>query len=372
MPTSPDVLVDRARTETGWSDFGPDGWQEGLDRFLEAAAVDLGADRDAVAAVEAVAARRLTNRLRIERWYARNPAPTPEVEGPVVILGLPRTATTALLHVLALDPRFRCPRWSEVHDPVPDDTSATARDDRLMRAQGRSDERHIRSVDGPMEDVHIPALHFHNQELGLPLPTFTSWWRDADFAGTVAYHERVLRLLHARRPPYRWLLKAPQYIFQAASLARHYPGARFVMTHRDPAEAFPSTCSTVAKAQRDSVPTRTPDPHVLGRDLLDHFVAGTRRVIADREHIGEHRFHDVGQREFETDPIATVERVYDFLGLRLTDDVRASMTRWAAENRRGARGQHRYTPEEYGHTTAEIRHAFAEYVDRFGALATTG
>lgn len=327
----------------------------------------LGHEVMACVPIEAAVVRRLAVRLRIEQWYARNPAP-PDVQGPVVILGLPRTATTALLHLLSVDPQFRYPRWSEVHDPVPADPL----DERLMRAQGRSDERHIRSVDGPMEDVHIPALHFHNQELGLPLPTFTAWWREADFSGTVAYQERVLRLLHAQRPPYRWLLKAPQYIFHTPSLARHYPDARFLMTHRDPAVAFPSACSTIAQAQRNSVPTREPEPTKLGRELLDHFVEGTRRVVADRRHIGEHRFHDIGQREIESDPIGTVERVYDFLGLRLTGDVHASMIRWTEVNRRGARGQHRYTPEEYGSSAPELRCAFGDYIDRFGELASSG
>jgi hypothetical protein len=42
------------------------------------------------------------------------------------------------------------------------------------------------------------------------------------------------------------------------------------------------------------------------------------------------------------------------------------MTQFAAENPRGARGEHRYTAEEFGYTTDGIRVAFADYLDRFG------
>jgi hypothetical protein len=47
------------------------------------------------------------------------------------------------------------------------------------------------------------------------------------------------------------------------------------------------------------------------------------------------------------------------------------MTTFAAENRRGARGEHRYTAEEFGYTTDGIRDAFADYLDRFADYTTS-
>jgi hypothetical protein len=67
----------------------------------------------------------------------------------------------------------------------------------------------------------------------------------------------------------------------------------------------------------------------------------------------------------EKDTLGTAERIYDFLGLELSASTRGAMADWAAANRRGARGPHRYTAEMYGLTQPEIRSAFRRYIDRF-------
>ncbi|MFC5749835.1 sulfotransferase family protein [Actinomadura rugatobispora] len=370
MVSTSELLIDRARERTGLADLGPDGWQEGLDRLLAAVPVDIGSDPRAAEAIETIILGRLVNRLRIEHWYARHDeAEIPRVEGPVVILGLPRTGTTALHYLLAVDPRFRYLRAWESGDPVPPPVAATESDDpRRAAANGRGNVRHIKTVDGPVEDVGPLGLHFHNQDLLLPLPSYTRWWRDADLTSTFAYHERVLRLLHSHSASCRWLLKAPAYLFQVARLAERYPDVRFVMTHRDPAVALASACSTVASSQKGAVPARVQDPRDLGRDLLEHFAEGTLRAIAERRRLGEERFLDVGQHEIENDPLGAAERIYDFLGLALTAQVRAAMAAWAAANRRGDRGRHVYAPEDFGLSAERIRRAFGGYIDRFGAL----
>jgi Sulfotransferase family len=367
-----DELIAQARERSGLSDFGTDGWQEGLEQFGAAVESDLGGDETALATVEAMLVNRLVNRLRIEDWYAHHGGEAAEpVQGPVVIVGLPRTATTALHYLLAVDRQFRFTRAWELGSPVPPPELASERDDpRRAAAASRESVRHISSPDGPIEDGMVLGLHFHGQELGLPLPTYTAWWRDADLAGTFAYYDRVLRLLHARRPPYLWLPKGPAYLFHLEVLVRQYPDARFLVTHRDPAVALPSTCSTVIDTWSMLVPTVSVDRDEVGRFLLEHYVEGTRRAIDARTTLGEHRFFDIAQQDVERDAVATAERVYEFLELELRDDVRAAMAAWEKENRRGARGEHVYTAEEFGYTEAGIRDAFSHYLDAFGKYAT--
>ena len=371
MVASSRELVERARERAGCSDLGIDGWQEGLDQLLRAVPVDLGENPEAVAAIEAICVGRLVHRLRIERWYSEHGKEAAQpVEGPVVVLGLPRSGTTALHYFLALDPQFRYQRTWEVLDPVPPpELASESEDPRRLAMPARNDVRHISSIDGPIEDVMVLGLHFHNQEHGLPLPTYTRWWRGSDLRSTFAYHERVLRMLHSRRPPTRWLLKAPLFIFFAEQLAAHYPGARFLMTHRDPVATLPSTCSTVLAAAGQALPAYTAtDPIALGREILEHYAEGARRILTARETLGEERFLDVGQGDFERDPLATAERIYDFLGLELREETREAMQQWAHENRRGARGEHRYTLEEYGYSVDAVRKAFSAYIERFGGL----
>lgn len=78
------------------------------------------------------------------------------------------------------------------------------------------------------------------------------------------------------------------------------------------------------------------------------------------------RFLDLGQKEVEPDPLGVVERVYEFAGLSLDADLRRTMAGWAAENQRGARGGHDYSPEEFGLSNSTIRRAYKAYLDEFG------
>src|SRR5262249_8457266 len=158
---------------------------------------------------------------------------------------------------------------------------------------------------------------------------------------TYAYHERVLRLLHAYRPPYRWLLKAPAYCFHLREIAGQYPDARFLMTHRDPVVAFASACSVVREAQQNMVPSHRRDPAELGGFVLEHLVEAMSRAMSGRDALGEDRFLDVYQEDVEARPVDTVNRIYDFLKLPCTDEVRSGMESWTVENRRGSRGEHR-------------------------------
>ena len=90
-----------------------------------------------------------------------------------------------------------------------------------------------------------------------------------------------------------------------------------------------------------------------------------RRALVARAALGEHRFIDVGQRTLEADPIGEAERVYDNAGLDIDEPVRKTLGEWTAENQPGSRGHHVYQPEDFGLTSDEIRHPFAEYLDTF-------
>jgi len=373
MGADAEQLVARATERSGLSDFGVDGWQEGLARLVAAVEVDVGGNAAAVATLEEMIVSRLVHRLRMEQWYAEHgdEAAAP-VDGPAVIVGLPRTATTALQFLLATDPQFRFARPWEVSAVFPPpELASESEDPRRLAATSRSSVQHIASVDGPIEDGPLLSLHCHGQELGAPLFTYTSWWRTADMASTFAYYDRVLRFLHSRRPPHRWLVKSPLYLFHLMPMAEQFPNARFVFTHRDPARSLPSTCSTVLDAWTLVVPTVTVERRDVGRFILEHYVVGMQRALAARDELGEHRFLDIAQRDVQHDPIGTAERIYAFLELELTDGVRAAMKTFASENQRGARGEHTYTAEEFGYTTDGIRAAFGDYLDRFGDYTTS-
>src|SRR5262249_23673127 len=139
VSAAPDDLVARARERADLSDFGADGWQDGLAHLVASVTSDVGHDADAVATLEAMIVSRLVNRLRVEQWYEEHgdEADAP-VQGPVVIVGLPRTATTALHFLLATDPQFRFARPWEVSAVFPPpELKAEAEDPRRLAATAR-------------------------------------------------------------------------------------------------------------------------------------------------------------------------------------------------------------------------------------------
>jgi hypothetical protein len=363
------ALLDRAVEIAGSSEFGVDRWQQGLEELLVAVEADCDSDPDAVERIESIVVERLVQRLRVEAWYgAHGQEAGAPVVGPLVITGLPRTGTTAVHHILSLDQRFRFLRSWEVLDPVPPPTTETEHvDPRRPVASPGADVRHIATVDGPAEDWPIHAMAFDHGELVLPVPSYTAWWRQRRHDTAFPYHERVLRLLHAHRPPHHWLLKMPSYLFMLEEMAAHYPDARFVMTHRDPLAVMASTCSTVAASRRQRVPSWVQGGD-FGAGLLHHWADGVRQALAARARIGEHRFLDVGQHEVEADAVAIAARALDLAGMELDVATADAIATWAATNRRGSRGEHRYALEDYGLGPDEVLDAFAPYLERFGDL----
>ena len=351
----------------GVSDLGPDGWQEGLERLVAAVASGIG-DDEAAARIEAIVVGRLATRLRVEAWYAAHAAEAARpVEQPLVIVGLPRTGTTAIHHLLALDSRFRFLRSWEANDPVPPDEPVDdARDPRRPAEAPRPDVRHITALDGAAEDGPILGLDFRVAELVLPVPDFTAWWRAARHPTSFAYHERVLRMLHSGRPPTRWLLKYPAYLFQLRDVVAQYPTARFVMTHRDPIAALPSTCSTILDSREKRLPGLPTDPRCWGRRCSSTGSTGcVGRWMHERCSASSASSTSVSTRSRST-PSVPRSASTTSPAFASPMSVRRAMARWAAENRRGARGEHRYRASDFGLADGEIRGAFGEYLDRFG------
>jgi hypothetical protein len=365
MRATAQELIERATDASGLTDFGPEGWREGLDQLVAALTVDVP-DDDAAARVEDILVDKLVTRLRIEEWYAAHADEAAvAVEGPLIIMGLPRTATTATHYLLSLDPQLRYLRAWERDQPLPPPDRATEPGDPRRVAVEQS-AMHIRTVDGPAEDGPVHMLDCRSSH-GLPLPSFASWWRANRHPTAIGYQDRVMRLLHSRRPPHYWLLKYPNYAYQLDELLAQWPDARFIWTHRDPRQLIPSACSVTVDGYRRRVPGWEPDDwSTFGHEQLERFAEAARRAMGARSVIGNDRFVDVGQRAMERDAVGVAERIYDFAGLPLAGETRTTMAEWAANNTKGSRGTHAYAAEQYGVTDAEILDAFSGYLETYG------
>ncbi|MGO8863838.1 MAG: sulfotransferase family protein [Acidimicrobiales bacterium] len=369
---SADRLLDEAAGQAGLSEFGQGDFRDGLTVLLDSLERDGDLSPDADAAVMGDFRRRLVNRLEVEAWYAEHPeVEDVAVRGPVDINGLPRTGTTALADMMSLDPQFRCLRGWEQAKPCPPPTFADDAEDPRRLAFARARESlspehramHIFEIDATMEDTDVLGMAFHGQQMMLPVRGYRDWWREADLTSTYHYHRRVVKLLGSKRPPDLWLFKAPHHKFHLEALVPAYPDIRFVMTHRDPAKVVPSYTSIVSTVMPPADGER--DLRALGREICDHLRIGMEHAIAERRRIGEARFLDVHHRDLVADPQGTVRAVYGWLGLELAPSVEQTILDWQEANRMGAAGTHRYTAEQYGLTTDQIRSDYAFYIRHF-------
>jgi hypothetical protein len=372
-------LIAAARQATGLSDFGVDGWQEGLEVLVDSANREARLNEAGEAMFSGQAVMMLMRRLEIEDWYSRHPEiDDQQIVAPLMVLGLPRTGSTAAHCLMGEDPAVRVMRnWEAVMPCPPPETATYQTDPRIAlmdKQMKRRDEMTPRmrqmlpsTSTSPTEDQVTMGFDFKSQifQASFRIPTYAEWFNHkADLVPTFHYVKRVLKLLQWRCPPTRWRLKNPTYALFIDALDKVFPDARYCMTHRDVGNVIPSVADLYFEMHKPN--TDTPDKAWMGEVMGDACELGMRRMIAFREAGNEHRFFDIHFAPFQKDPFPTLERLYDFLGEELTDEARARMKAWRDSTPKDKHGAHEYHPEEYGLDVGQLRERFRFYSDRFG------
>jgi hypothetical protein len=226
---------------------------------------------------------------------------------------------------------------------------------------------HLFDPDGPEEDLaFLAGIDMHAYHGAYPMPdAYVDWWLREDFQSTYAYLGRIFKLLQSRRGPRLWLLKSPPHLFRLRAIVRQYPGAKFVMTHRDPCKVIASVASLQYTLYEERCLPDTVDRHAVGRQLLDFWKEGVARGMSARAAIGEDRFIDVWNDEVVKQPLRSFRRIYEHIGFKVTPALAGRLNDYNNRNAPGNFGQHRYALEEYGLSEREVRDAFSAYYSRF-------
>jgi hypothetical protein len=372
------AYIERAKLATGLGELGGDSWREGLDRLIDAAAREADLNQAGVARLEGMIVMLLAKRLEIEDWYGRHPEiDDQQITAPLMILGLPRTGSTALHCLLGEDPNARIMRNWEGMNPVPPPERATYDSDpRIAVMQGHMDHRDQvtprmkqmlpMTATSPVEDQLIMGYDFKTQILQAEyhIPSYVEWLNhEADLVPTFRYVKRVLKLLQWRCPPTRWRLKNPTYILFIDALDRVFPDARYCMTHRDVAAVIPSVSDLYY--ERHKVGTDAPDKHYLGALNAAWTELGMRRTIDFRARGNDSRFFDIYFAPFQRDPFPVLEQLYAFIGEEFTSEARARMESWRRDTPREKHGGHSYDAADFGLDPAALRERFRFYSERY-------
>jgi hypothetical protein len=373
-------LLYAARRATGLDDFGDADFREPLRRLLEG----LESEAD-LTLLGRIAAHRdlvglLINRLRLVEDRKQNPEIAAErIVAPIFIVGLPRTGSTALHHLLAQDPDTRAPQAWEVMYPSPPPTRATYESDpRIARAAKQlrwldwlaPDFKTIHPVGArlPLECIAIMSASFlaARFQTTYNVPTYEAWLAAQDMRPAYAFHRRFLQHLQWRAPGARWVLKAPSHVFSFDALLDTYPDARIVQTHRDPVTAVASVASLSSVLHRAF--GRQRHPTRFGDEVTSRWTEGLGRSLELRRsgRIAAERVVDVHHHELGADAMAVVRRIYSQFEMPLTPAAEDRMRAFLAEHPRDGQGRHEYAPEPFGLDREELARRFRAYYEHFG------
>ena len=366
----------------GWSDFGPDDYREPLSVLLHSMDFDpvwssAGRARGWAGVVSVLAARGHAYCAMVQTpgWDANG------ITAPIVITGIPRTGTTALHKLLAVDPQFQGLQTWLTRAPQPRPPRAEWDANPAFRAEVASLEQRHRDKPAALaahamaaEDVDECCLILRQGFVsnlftcGWPAQSYDLWWQEASEAACYAHFESVLRLVGCREPDKRWLLKNPGHVENLDQVFATFPDARVIHTHRDPAKAIPSLCALLIGNHALFEDGRLEErAWQMGRRETDKWARALRRADPVRQaHAGQ--VLDVVHSDFHHDPMGTVERIYAFAGLALSDAVRAAMAVRIADKPEMANGTHRYDLADFGLTAESVRASFGDYVERFDLI----
>ncbi|MCB9751701.1 MAG: sulfotransferase [Myxococcales bacterium] len=377
MTLDAERLMRSASASTGLHDFGDAMALEGLRALV--AALEATAELSFLGrvALRRFLTQRLESRLRVLETCARDPALLrAPVERPIFIVGLPRTGTTILQHLLAEAGGARSPRMWELLYPAPppdparyDDDPRVARVARELaqfhRLAPTTSKIHPLRADAPDECLMLFNHAFANftaHTFG-HIPSYHDWlWRQ-DMAPAYRFHRVQLQVLQRRVATTRWVLKAPQHMHALDALLAVYPDACIIQTHRDPGKTIPSICSLVGTTRQ--IYSRDRDMHRLGRRELEFWARGLDHAMALRERGDGSRFFDVRYQQLVADPVGVTRRVHEHFELPWRPGTEARLERFLSAYPQNAHGVHRYTAARFGLTDDVIGARLSRYRDAF-------
>jgi hypothetical protein len=370
-----ETLVRAAVRETGLSDFGSSYYREGLLRLLESLEDDAALHFAGRVANREIIVSCLINRLLLTEACKRTPAVFRRpLKPPIIVLGLPRSGSTYLHRLLALDPVHRAVPWWELARPVPDADSDGQPDRRRQLLQRKLhrrqkvvpdfDRKHYTRVDTPEECIWLLATSFLSPLFWASAPVYgyLDWYKNHD--RLKAYHEYrlLLQVLQVADPTRRLTLKSSTHTGAVERLLQTIPGALLIQTHRNPVEATVSLASLFYSVH--SRMTERLDVRRMTEALLsfhEHQIA--RNLVARDTHPGA--VFDVYYDWLVADPIGTVRCIYDHYDLTWSEEFAERLNHYVQQNPRGKHGAHRYAPEDFGQTGEAISKRFAAYIERF-------
>lgn len=381
------ALLDAAKDRTGLTGFSHPDIPEIMDNLHAfIAAVNqqvLVSDRSWRHAFEYFV-RLLINRL----WFVKDLEEHPdileeELAPPVVILPLPRTASTKLQRMLAPGNSFQNLLWWHIHmssripgqpDGGVDERVRVTREYEAWMYEACPDmiKGHPMYAEEPEEEQVFAENIFLSTRMFTSFGAFSfaEWLINSghdDIYEDMRLQLQYLQWQFDRGTSKPWLLKSPVNVGHEENLVKTFGrNIKVISPHRDPVN---SVCSITHVSDHlrqvySDVPSEQMLP-MLGEISLAYFSAAANDNVRWRESNQDIDILDLAYRDVDKNTIGVLKEIYSFLDLELTPAIEDSVRGWENDGKRNRFQKNTYSPEELGLTTERIHEAFGPYIERF-------
>lgn len=379
-----DQLHETVRSACGLDDFGPPDYLPGLTVLLQSMDYDAHFSEVGRRAAWGMVVSVLRGRAQAIRSMKDHPGfDAGELPSPVIITGVPRTGTTALHRLLAVDPRFQgLQTWlldspmprppMEEWEHYPEFRKTKADLERQYASTPHARAAHFRAAEEVHECCMVMRQSFVSNlwSCAWSAATYDAWWQCQDETAAYRHLKRCVQLIGSNDPGKRWLLKNPGHIEHLDLLFAVFPDARVIQTHRDPAKAIPSLVSLLMNVNNVMEGDR---PRQRGETLMRREVAKWANAVRKAGEVAAGRpgqVLDVVHADFHARPMEVVETIYRFVGMDIPQDTRLALHRRIEEKPELAHGVHRYAIADFGMTEDEARAPFGDYLRQFDLVET--
>eukprot|EP00008_Paramoeba_atlantica_P003367 CAMPEP_0201477892 /NCGR_PEP_ID=MMETSP0151_2-20130828/2840_1 /ASSEMBLY_ACC=CAM_ASM_000257 /TAXON_ID=200890 /ORGANISM="Paramoeba atlantica, Strain 621/1 / CCAP 1560/9" /LENGTH=485 /DNA_ID=CAMNT_0047858765 /DNA_START=88 /DNA_END=1545 /DNA_ORIENTATION=- len=310
----------------------------------------------------------------------------------IMITGQPRTGSTFLHHLLAVDPNCRYLTEWEQSQPLPFPTKETyATDERAEQFKKRQ-----KAMDFFVANLvkNIRGYHDHDgsgieeeffllgQAMLLPMPLslhnvprdYFTWWTSQPRFDEYNYLKKFLVLSQHYNPPNsHFVLKAPIHSAYFEELMTVFDQGAIVVIHRDPLQTIPSLSKLamyiIACSSRDVktdvwVCKEEHGENMMGlvKPMIDK-MAAVRRAKPEFNN----RILDIEYEDLVKDPMKVVKSIYDHAGLTLSPEAEQGMLAHLKRDREDREREKKgskfspYTLSMFGLDEEKVKTTFAEY-----------
>ncbi len=313
---------------------------------------------------------RLKMRSKLNNFMKDKVLPPPA--DPIFVTGLPRSGTTYLFNLLALDINHRSPKYWEIMSPLPITESNFALKKRIWKVN--AELKFARTI--------IPKLrHMHHIRAQTPeecellatinvrsfvymcmanVPEYVEYLKDCSFDSVFVWHKKFFQMLELTGRPERWLLKDPSHIGHIPEILKTYPNARFINIHRSPMESIASFCSLTMNIR--SAFSKNVDPEQIGDVILDFWQNSLNKGLVEKQKLSHEQIVDVSYSEFIENPLLIIKNIYKSFNLDIDIETENKMEQYLINQRNIKKQKHSYSLEEFGLSENKISNHLKDYI----------